>query len=110
MACALLEQLGFETITAADGLEALEHIGQAQPDLVLMDACMPRLDGRTTTLRLRAAPATATLPVVMVSANATPANRQESLAAGANAFLAKPIRFEQLKREVDRLLQGRGRS
>lgn len=91
MACDLLEHLGFETATAADGIDALDRVEQARPDLVLMDTCMPRLDGLVATQRLRAALATSTLPVVMVSANAAPADRQGSLAAGANAFLAKPI-------------------
>jgi signal transduction histidine kinase/ActR/RegA family two-component response regulator len=92
----LLRRLGFEAHEAADGLEALEQVRVLQPDLVLMDVWMPVMDGLEATASLRRDPATAALPVIMVSANAAPEDRERGLAAGAVAFLAKPVDRAQL--------------
>jgi len=91
MLCELLRQLGFEAHEAADGLQALGQVQLVAPDLVLMDVRMPVMDGLEATTELRQQPATAQLPVIMVSANAAPEDQLRSLAAGANGFLAKPV-------------------
>ncbi|WP_324157875.1 ATP-binding protein [Ideonella sp.] len=91
MLCELLRQLGFEAHEAADGLQALDQVRLVAPDLVLMDVRMPGMDGLEATTELRRQAATARLPVIMVSANAAPEDQHRSLAAGADAFLAKPV-------------------
>jgi CheY-like chemotaxis protein len=91
MLCELLRRLGFEAHEAADGRQALDQVRLIAPDLVLMDVRMPGLDGLEATAELRKQPATARLPVIMVSANAAPEDQARSLAAGADAFLAKPV-------------------
>lgn len=60
-----LEQAGYEVMTAADGLEALSQVQVERPDLVLLDALMPRMDGFDVLARLKSDPATAAIPVVM---------------------------------------------
>ncbi|MEW6707744.1 MAG: ATP-binding protein [Pseudomonadota bacterium] len=92
----LLSTLGFEVEEAADGAAALRCIGVRMPDLVLMDMAMPVMDGLETTRRLRAEPAWSALPVVMVSANASAADRARCLDAGATAFIPKPVNRDAL--------------
>ncbi|MGM9489919.1 response regulator [Ideonella sp. YS5] len=94
--CDLLERQGFEVDQAEHGAHALERVHALAPDLVLMDIRMPVMDGLEATSRLRANDATRALPIVAVSANASPEDRRRSLERGANAFLSKPVRHELL--------------
>ena len=87
----MLAPLGFQVAEAADGEAALESVASFQPDLVLMDLVMPVMDGIEATRRLRAAPATALLPIIATSAGATPETEARSRSAGADEFLAKPM-------------------
>jgi signal transduction histidine kinase/ActR/RegA family two-component response regulator len=87
----LLAPLGFECSEAADGQECLLQVASTRPDIVLMDVTMPRLDGLATTRRLRAQPASANLPVIVVSTSVRDADRDECLAAGCTAFVPKPL-------------------
>ena len=92
----LLVTLGFEVHEAADGQQALAWL-QAQPaDLVMMDIAMPVMDGLEATRRLRAQAAWRELPVIAVSANASGGDRERCLAAGASAFIAKPVNRDAL--------------
>lgn len=87
----ILRPLGFDTVEAADGQEALDRIGQSRPDLVLMDLAMPVMDGLQATRALRSLQLTRNLPIIALSANASNADRDEALEAGAQVFLAKPF-------------------
>ncbi|HEX6703194.1 MAG TPA: ATP-binding protein [Albitalea sp.] len=96
----LLSALGFELEQASDGQQALERAAATAPDLVLMDVVMPVMDGMEATRRLRSTAGFEGLPVIALSANASDANRDQCLAAGATAFLTKPIDHEALLKEV----------
>lgn len=87
----LLSALGFETIEASNGQEALDQVALEQPALVLMDLSMPIMDGLEATQQLRATPASATIPIIALSANASHVDRTQAMAAGANHFIAKPF-------------------
>jgi CheY-like chemotaxis protein len=87
----LLGAVGFVVEEARDGREALERIREQTPHLVLMDMAMPVVDGLEATRRLRSDPLWRELPVVVVSANASGADKTRCLVAGANAFIAKPV-------------------
>ena len=97
--------LGFEVLEAEDGAAALRSVHVHEPDVVLMDSVMPVMDGLEAIRRLRSTEGRPDLPVIVVSANASGADRQESLAAGANAFLSKPIDFDRLLPELAALLE-----
>ncbi|WP_284615028.1 ATP-binding protein [Aquabacterium humicola] len=99
-----LTRLGFGTMEAAHGGDALSQIEQAPPDLVLMDSVMPVMDGPETVRRLRSDEHFRALPIIMVSANASEADREASLQVGADAFIAKPVDFARLLGEIARLL------
>ncbi|MEM9011536.1 MAG: PleD family two-component system response regulator [Pseudomonadota bacterium] len=81
----------YDVILAEDGEAALEIAAREQPDIVLLDVQMPGLDGHEVCQRLKAAPDTAHIPVVMVTAHESPEERLRGLEAGADDFLAKPI-------------------
>ncbi len=92
----LLGPLGFEIEEAADGQQALERFAGHGCDLILMDMVMPVMDGLEATRRIRRTAQGAEVPIIAVSANASNTDRSQCLAAGANAFLPKPIEREAL--------------
>jgi signal transduction histidine kinase/DNA-binding NarL/FixJ family response regulator len=96
--------LGFETLEADSGDAALRCVQATPPDIVLMDRVMPVMDGAEAIRRLRRTENFRALPIIVVSANASAADRQESMAIGADAFLPKPIDFARLLPEIARLL------
>jgi signal transduction histidine kinase/DNA-binding LacI/PurR family transcriptional regulator/DNA-binding NarL/FixJ family response regulator len=100
----LLGGLGFTVYEAANGQEGLELAQEQQPDLVLMDRSMPVLDGREATRRLRLLPGLQQLPIIAVSASVAEPDRAASLAAGADAFVPKPIHQAELLEQLGRLL------
>lgn len=99
-----LDELGFHTLEASDGAEAISAIQSGRPDLVLMDLKMPGVDGYEAIRRLRADPHSKDLPIIAVSAGMTAEAEAQALEAGATAFLAKPVERAQLIDVVGRLL------
>ncbi len=91
-----LEHYPFEILEASNGREAIVKTRQYKPDIVLLDLAMPILDGKTTVEILRQQPDTAELPILVISAMAFAESQRSTLAAGANAFLAKPFKKEDL--------------
>jgi CheY-like chemotaxis protein len=98
---------GFEVRTAVDGQEALDLVAELTPDLITMDVVMPRLDGLAAATRLKADPATAGIPIVMVTARAQTADRDKGRKAGVDAYLTKPFEPAELVTTVRNLLDAR---
>jgi DNA-binding response OmpR family regulator len=99
-----LELEGIEVHLATDGQEALDRVLEVDPDLITMDVMMPRLDGLAAASRLKAAAATAAIPIVMVTARAQAADRQAGQDAGVDAYVTKPFDPDELVATVLRLL------
>lgn len=93
-----LELSGYRVVEATNGLEAVEVAQREHPDLVLMDIGLPLMDGFTATRRIREDRELSKVPIVVVSAHATPEYRVKALAAGCTEYLTKPIDFERLKK------------
>lgn len=103
------EMEGYEVSCASDGTEALEAVARDDPDLVVCDIMMPGIDGLEVVRRLRADPATADLPVVVLSAKAMRSDLRAGMDAGADEYVTKPFDPVELIDVVSRLLAGRGR-
>ena len=91
--------------TTANGEEALAAVAEQQPDIVLTDVMMPRIDGFELLRRLRSNPATRDIPVIMLTARAGQEASVEGLEAGADDYLAKPFRTEELIARVRVVLE-----
>ncbi len=105
MVAGLLRNLGYEIDIAQDGAEALRLVEAQAPDLVVSDILMPGMDGYELCRRLRASPATALLPVILVTSAEAQSERIKGVEAGADDFLAKPVNWPELFARVKRLLQ-----
>ena len=99
-----LQRRDFRVLTAVDGGQAVRFAREHAPDLILMDLGLPIMDGWEATRQLKADTATRDIPIIVLSAHAMTDDREKSLAAGADDFDAKPIRFEQLLEKIDCLL------
>jgi class 3 adenylate cyclase/CheY-like chemotaxis protein len=105
MMAAVLEKRGYAVVTAGNGEEALARVAEARPDVVVSDILMPKLDGYALCRRLRAAPETALLPVILVTSIEAHDERIKGLEAGADDFLSKPVNWEELFARVRSLLR-----
>ena len=101
----MLQRLGCVIDEASDGVQAVQSIARGGFDLVLMDCSMPLMDGYEAARAVRKlGGGGAAVPIVALTANAMPEDRQRCLDAGMNGYLAKPVRMRQLEQEVRRIL------
>jgi DNA-binding response OmpR family regulator len=96
---------GLRVIKTYTSTPAMTLIAQERPDLVILDVMMPDVSGLEVLTYLRGDPDLASIPVVIVSAKASPADVRAGLDAGATVYLTKPVGYSDLKAAVDRLLQ-----
>ncbi|MEU0845545.1 response regulator transcription factor [Streptomyces sp. NPDC005962] len=94
---------GYATETAVDGVDALEKAGTYDPELIVLDVLMPRMDGLTAARRLRATGVT--VPVLMLTARDTVGDRVTGLDAGADDYLVKPFELDELLARIRALLR-----
>jgi chemotaxis protein histidine kinase CheA/ActR/RegA family two-component response regulator len=101
----LMQDAGYQVITARDGLDALAMLERYTPDVALVDLEMPRMNGLDLAKSMRNRPQTKTTPVVMITSRFTDRHRALALEAGVNEFLTKPYTEEVLLGVVDALLR-----
>lgn len=110
----ILARQGHQMLVAVNGEEALEKVRTQNPDLVLLDIMMPRIDGYEVARTLRADPATQDLPIIMLSAKAQEEDIQKGIDVGVNEYITKPFSPEQLVHVVtdylNRVHSGEGES
>ena len=107
VALALLQELGLRVDVALHGAQALEKVQRTAYDLVLMDMQMPVMDGLTATREIRLLPGLRDLPILAMTANAMPSDRERCLGAGMNDHIAKPIDPADLARKLLRWMPRR---
>jgi len=100
----LLEREGYRVVLAKDGIEALELIGQAAPDLMLVDIEMPRMDGFDLTRNVRGNDATKAIPIIMITSRTADKHRNVALGLGVNAYFGKPYQETVLLAAIEGLL------
>ena len=100
----LVRNAGHTVLGAVDAETGLTLAHQEQPDLILMDVQLPGMDGLAATMLLKRDPATASIPVIALSALAMKGDEENSRSAGCDAFIAKPLRYQELYAAIDRLL------
>src|SRR5215470_11252710 len=96
----LLTSAGYEIIQAENGEEALAAAGRERPDLILMDIQLPVLDGYEATRRLKADPATKSIPIIVVTSYALSGDETKAREAGCDAYVTKPYSPRQLLGKV----------
>ena len=100
-----LEELGYETISARNGREALEKVATERPDLILLDVMMPVMDGFTVCRILKGHEETQLIPIVIMTALDAVADRVKGIKAGADDFLTKPVHEEELLARIETALK-----
>jgi diguanylate cyclase (GGDEF)-like protein len=101
---AVLERDGYIIEECSNGAQALRYFEESPPDLVLMDAMMPGMDGFSTCRELRKTPSGKHTPILVVTALDDESSIDHAFAAGANDFIPKPINFAVLRQRITRLL------
>jgi two-component system, cell cycle response regulator DivK len=97
----LLQRFGYETIEATDGEQGVELARVGNPDLILMDIMMPKMDGIEATRILKADTATKNIPVIALTSYAMKGDRERTLEAGCDWYMAKPIDIQELLKAVE---------
>ena len=98
---------GFKVLICENGLEALKQVKDFAPNLILLDVMMPGMDGPTTLKHLRATPATASIPVIFLTAKIQPTEVAQYQAMGALTVLAKPFNPMTLAAQVKQAWEAR---
>ena len=105
MVSTVLGRRGYEIVTATDGFEGLLAAQKQKPDLIISDVSMPRVDGWAFVRQLRAKPEFATVPVLFLTALGTDEDRIRGFKLGADDYMSKPFRFDELELRVDNVLK-----
>ncbi|MBD0302278.1 MAG: PAS domain-containing protein [Tolypothrix sp. T3-bin4] len=105
--CDLMQQAGYQVAQATNGSEALAAYTRLQPEIVLIDAIMPVMDGFTCCAELQKLPGGANTPVLMITALYDQTSVERAFAVGATDYITKPIQWEVLRQRVHRLMEAR---
>ena len=108
LASLLLLNAGHTVLSAVDAEAGLTMARAERPDLILMDIQLPGMDGLAATALLKRDPATAVIPVIALTAMAMKEDQEKSQVAGCDAYIAKPLRYQELYAAIDNLLAKRG--
>ena len=95
-----LSRAGFTVIVATDGAQDLTMATAEQPDLILMDLTLPDIDGKEATRRIKADPATKSIPVIALTAHAMAGDKEMALAAGCDDLDTKPVDMPRLLEKI----------
>jgi len=97
---------GYYVIEAVDGQEALEKTRAENPDLILMDLFIPKIDGYEVTRRLKRDRDLKSIPIIALTAHAMKGDMEVALAAGCDGYIPKPINVRELPKQIEHFLKG----
>ena len=103
-----LARKGHEVVVGEDGQKGVDMATSEATDLILMDMSLPVIDGWEATRRIKAAPETAGIPVIALTAHAMASDRQKALDAGCDDYDTKPVELDRLLGKIDALLNAGG--
>ena len=101
----LLEQRGYEIVSADSGPLGIDLAGQVHPDLILLDIQLPGMDGYTVARAIKSNPALRAIPIVAVTSYAMVGDREQAMAAGCDGYIEKPINPRTFVGEVEKFLR-----
>ena len=101
----LLEQSGYDVVSAESGPLGIELAGTLRPDLILLDIQLPGMDGYAVARALKGDPELQAIPIVAVTSYAMVGDREQSMAAGCNGYMEKPINPETFVGDVARFIR-----
>ena len=99
-----LQRRGFEVLIAVDGEAGIRMAESEQPDLILMDMCLPLIDGWDATRQIRSNPVTQQIPILALTAHAMDGEREKAIAVGCNDYDTKPVELDRLLKKIEALL------
>ena len=100
----LLASTDYEIVEAENGVEALAAVAKQRPDLILMDIQLPIMDGYEATRRIKADPATRSIPIMVVTSYALSGDEEKARTAGCDAYVTKPFSPRQLLAKIREFL------
>jgi len=103
-----VQRLGYETILASNGEEAVEMALAQLPNLIMMDIMMPEMDGLEAARRIRENPQTRTIPIIAVTALSSRKDKKKCLDSGCDDYLSKPFTASKLSSSITKLLDQTG--
>ncbi len=101
-----LTRKGHEVVVGEDGQKGVDMASSEGPDIILMDMSLPVIDGWEATRRIKAAPDTAGIPVIALTAHAMASDREKALEAGCDDYDTKPVELDRLLGKIENLLGG----
>lgn len=101
----ILQQGGYSSVSAKDGVEALQKIHEENPDMVLLDVMMPKMDGYEVCRAAKEDPKTRHIPILMLSARTDTASKEKGRELGAVGYLAKPINPSEILNKVKEFIR-----
>ncbi len=102
--CRMLRQNGYDIVEASEGYEALGQLDKEKPDLILLDALMPGIDGFKVMSLIKSKPGMKNIPIIMLTARDNLINKMRGKVSGTNEYLTKPFVYEELIAKVDKYL------
>jgi two-component system chemotaxis response regulator CheY len=100
-----LKAKGYEVVYAENGLEGIEKLGAENPSLVISDLNMPYMDGIEFVKTVRADPARNEIPILMVTTEADPEERERAMSVGVNGYLVKPVTADVVTQHIRHILK-----
>ena len=105
MVVKVLKHNGYRVIEAVDGEEAVKRAKAENPDLILLDLYIPKMDGYEVTRRLKGDQDLQYIPIIALTAHAMKGDREKALAAGCDGYIAKPINVRELPTQIQHFLK-----